>query len=126
MTFRAWLVWGVLVATMLAGVVWMLRPTPKGLPGADAARQHAQEAVEAVARKDEAIRNLSRQISTLTTEANAARQRADAASARERLLAVRADDLGAKVAQLEAAAKARPPIDSRARALQVLHEMGYR
>lgn len=78
-----------------------------------------------VEQKDAAIRSLSAEIARLRALANqeaAARMVAEGAS---QAFAQRAAELSSKVAALEAAAKTRPPINSRMRALQVIRDLGY-
>lgn len=89
------------------------------------ALQHQDDVVKDVQAKDEAIRALSQEIATLSAKADAAKARAGAAEARAQLAANRAGQLEMAVATLEAKIKARGKIDTRAKALEALHSLGY-
>lgn len=121
---KIYLVAGGIIVALLAGALLYFRPS--SVPAINPVHeQRAAERELAVDAKDAAIRGLSAEITKLRAEADRQGQARAQAEQRASAFAGRAAELGEQVARLEAAAKARPPIDSRARALQVLRDLGY-
>ncbi len=120
-----WLL-AICAAVIVAAIAWMWWFGPVVPPAIDP--RHEERAVEAeknVEAKDATIRGLSAEIARLRAEADRQGQARAQAEQRAGTFASRAAELGQQVARLETAAKTRPAIDSRARALTVLQGLGY-
>jgi peptidoglycan hydrolase CwlO-like protein len=128
---RCWVITGGILLALAAGS-WALGKVTDwriGLPAAikedQGVRQELQDTKEQLATSQGAIREMSKQIGTLTVEANGHKAKALAAAARAQTAAGEVARLRGLVSDLEAARKATPVPRSAEEAAAALRALGY-